>query len=69
MNKFSGSNFDDFLDEEGLLEEVSERAQKRLSALQIQDIADKSLNKQNRPEDVLVPAQNRNASKSSPVRS
>ena len=69
MNKYSGTNFDDFLDEEGLLEEVSERAQKRLSAPQIQDITDDSLNKENMPEDVSVPAQNRKASKSSPVRS
>lgn len=38
MNKYSGSNFDDFLLEEGILEEVSTRAQKRLLALQIEDI-------------------------------
>lgn len=38
MNKYSGSNFDDFLAEEGILEEVSTRAQKRLLALQIADI-------------------------------
>lgn len=38
MNKYSGSNFDDFLAEEGILEEVSTRAQKRLLALQIEDI-------------------------------
>ena len=38
MNKYSGSNFDDFLAEEGILEEVSECAQKRLLALQIEDI-------------------------------
>jgi len=38
MNKYSGSNFDDFLEEEGILEEVSARAQKRLLALQINDI-------------------------------
>jgi DNA-binding Xre family transcriptional regulator len=38
MNKYSGSNFDDFLAEEGTLEEVSTRAQKRLLALQIEDI-------------------------------
>ena len=38
MNKYSGSNFDDFLAEEGILEEVSEGAQKRLLALQIEDI-------------------------------
>ena len=37
MNKYSGSNFDDFLAEEGILEEVSERAQKRLLALQIEE--------------------------------
>ena len=37
MNKYSGSNFDDFLAEEGILEEVSEGAQKRLLALQIQE--------------------------------
>ena len=69
MNKYGGTNFDDFLDEEGLLEEVSERAQKRLSALQIHDITDDSHNKENMPEDVSVPAQNRKTSKSSPVRS
>jgi DNA-binding Xre family transcriptional regulator len=38
MNKYSGSNFDDFLAEEGVLEEVSARALKRLLALQIADI-------------------------------
>jgi len=38
MNKYSGTNFDDFLEEEGILEEVSARAQKRLLALQIDDI-------------------------------
>ena len=38
MNKYSGSNFDDFLEEEGILGEVSARAQKRLLALQIDDI-------------------------------
>ena len=38
MNKYSGSNFDDFLTEEGILEEVSARALKRLLALQIADI-------------------------------
>jgi hypothetical protein len=35
---YSGSNFDDFLAEEGILEEVSARAQKRLLALQFEDI-------------------------------
>ena len=37
MNKYSGSNFDDFLVEEGILEEVSEGAQKRLLALQVEE--------------------------------
>ena len=37
-NQYSGSNFDDFLAEEGILEEVSTRAQKRLLAMQIEDI-------------------------------
>lgn len=37
MNTYSGSNFDEFLAEEGILEEVSARAQKRLLALQISD--------------------------------
>ena len=32
MNKYSGGNFDDFLAEEGILEEVTERALKRLLA-------------------------------------
>ena len=46
MNKYSGSNFDDFLAEEGILEEVSTKAQKRLLALQIEDImAETSLTK------------------------
>lgn len=38
QNKFTGSDFDDFLAEEGILEEVSTRAQKRLLALQVADI-------------------------------
>ena len=37
MNQYTGSDFDDFLEEEGILEEVTIRAQKRLLALQIQD--------------------------------
>lgn len=37
-NEFNGSNFDDFLAEDGLLEEVSTKAQKRLLALQVEDI-------------------------------
>lgn len=38
MNQYSGSDFDDFLTEEGFLDEVSARAYKRLLALQLQDI-------------------------------
>ncbi len=37
-NPYSGSNFDDFLAEEGILEEVSARALKRLLALQFAEI-------------------------------
>ena len=37
MNKYSGRNFDDFLKEEGIYEEVTERALKRLLALEIED--------------------------------
>jgi antitoxin HicB len=37
-NKFSGSDFDDFLAEEGILEEVSSRALKRLLAMQLAEI-------------------------------
>lgn len=37
-NKHSGSNFDEFLAEEGILEEVTLRAHKRLLAMQIADI-------------------------------
>jgi len=38
MNKYSGSNFDDFLAEEGILKETSAKALKRLLALQIADV-------------------------------
>lgn len=38
MNQFTGSNFNDFLEEEGILEEVSAKAHKRLLALQLADI-------------------------------
>ena len=62
MNKYSGSNFDDFLDEEGLLEEVSERAEKRLLALRIRDIMDDSLNMEDMPDGVTVPQENINTS-------
>ena len=37
VNPYSGSDFDDFLAEEGILEEVSARAHKRLLALQLED--------------------------------
>jgi antitoxin HicB len=42
MNQFTGSNFDDFLDQEGILEEVSAKAHKRLLALQLEDIMQQS---------------------------
>ncbi len=38
MNKYSGGNFDNFLAEEGILEEVSAKALKRLIALQVADV-------------------------------
>ena len=38
MNKYTGSSFDDFLAEEGILEEVSAKAHKRLLVLQLIDI-------------------------------
>lgn len=37
MNQYTGSNFDDFLAEEGILDEVTAKAYKRLLALQVQD--------------------------------
>lgn len=37
VNPYSGSDFDDFLAEEGILEEVSARAHKRLLAMQLED--------------------------------
>ena len=37
INDYSGSDFDDFLAEEGILEEVSARAHERLLALQLRD--------------------------------
>lgn len=42
MNKHTGSNFDDFLEEEGILEEVSAKAHKRLLALQLADIMEEN---------------------------
>lgn len=38
MKEHTGSNFDDFLEEEGILEEVSVKAHKRLLVLQLADI-------------------------------
>ena len=38
MNQFTGSDFNDFLENEGILEEVSAKAHKRLLALQLADI-------------------------------
>jgi DNA-binding Xre family transcriptional regulator len=38
LNNYSRSNFDDFLEAEGMLEGVAARAQKRFLALQIADI-------------------------------
>jgi len=42
MNIHRGSSFDVFLEEEGILEEVSAKAHKRLIALQLADIMKKS---------------------------
>ena len=38
MNKYEGDSFEDFLAEEGILEEVTERALKRLLVLEIEDM-------------------------------
>lgn len=38
MNKYEGDNFEDFLAAEGILEDVTERALKRLLALEIEDM-------------------------------
>lgn len=38
MNKYEGDRFDDFLAEEGILKEVTERALKRLLALEIENM-------------------------------
>lgn len=37
MDQYTGSDFDEFLAEEGILEEVTARAHKRLLTLQLQD--------------------------------
>ena len=41
-NQHTGSNFDDFLEEEGILEEVSAKAHKRLLSLQLGDIMEEN---------------------------
>ena len=46
MNQYSGSDFDDFLKEEGIFQEVTVRAQKRHLVLQLLDAMEQSqLNK------------------------
>jgi DNA-binding phage protein len=48
MNKYTGSNFNDFLEEDGIMEEVSAKAHKRLLAYQLADIMkEKSITKSN----------------------
>ena len=37
MNQYTDSNFDDFLKEEGIFEEVTAKAHKRLLALELED--------------------------------
>lgn len=37
MNPYTGDNFNDFLAEEGILDEVTARAHQRLLTLQVQD--------------------------------
>ena len=39
MNKYNGSNFDDFLEEEDILEEVTALAQEQLRVLQTERIS------------------------------
>ena len=42
MNEHSGSKFDLFLEEEGILDEITLRAQKRVLAMQVADIMQES---------------------------
>jgi DNA-binding Xre family transcriptional regulator len=42
MNQYSGGDFDEFLADEGILQEVTARAHKRLLALQLQDVMNES---------------------------
>ncbi len=38
MNNYAGSDFDDFLEQEGILDKVKARARKRLLALQLHEV-------------------------------
>lgn len=42
LNSYAGSDFDDFLAEEGILEEVTARVYKHLLTLQVQDAMSES---------------------------
>jgi len=42
MNQHTGSDFDQFLQEQGILEEVTARAHKRLLALQLSEAMEQS---------------------------
>ena len=42
MNRYTGSDFDDFLREEGILEDVTARAHKRLLSLQLAEAMEAS---------------------------
>lgn len=42
MNKYTGTDFDDFLREEGILEEVTAKAHKRLLSLQLAEAMEAS---------------------------
>ena len=42
MNRYTGTDFDDFLREEGILDEVTARAHKRLLALQLKEAMETS---------------------------
>ena len=42
MNKYTGSDFDEFLREEGILEEVTAKAHKRLLSLQLNEAMEAS---------------------------
>ena len=42
MNRYTGSSFDEFLAEEGILDEAAARAHKRLLVLQLADIMEES---------------------------